>query len=301
MGPVLEGVLALAAAPIVLALLGNHLWLMRAVALGVCALPFLLTPAPPLFRSAAALVTWLFLVKTLQFAAGHEKPLGFVDRLQFLTIPAVVRWETPRRKDPGRAIRTLLRAGLQLGLALLLALAVLQLDRTNRVQLITTQIGIYLCLAAACNLAVITLAVRGLDYDDPFDNPLAARTPGEFWGRRWNTWVNHMLYRYVFVPSGGWRRPVRGTLAAFAASAAIHEGLVIAGTREVSGWMGSFFLVQGVLVAATSQSRSFRQLARRVPALTWGFTLAVMLATGILLVRGAEGIDPSEAWRRCCR
>jgi len=99
------------------------------------------------------------------------------------------------------------------------------------VQLITTQVGIYLALAGACNLAVVTLALRGLDFDDPFDNPLVARSPGEFWGRRWNTWVNHMLYRYVFVPSGGWRRPVRGTLAAFPVSGALHEGFVVVGAR----------------------------------------------------------------------
>lgn len=169
------------------------------------------------------------------------------------------------------------------------------------VQLITTQVGIYLALAGACNLAVVTLALRGLDFDDPFDNPLVVRSPREFWGRRWNTWVNHMLYRYVFVPSGGWRRPVRGTLAAFAVSGALHEGFVVVGTREFTGWMGGFFLAQGVLVAATSQSRWFRRLVRHAPALTWVFTLVAALTTGVMLVRGADGIDPSEAWRRCCR
>jgi hypothetical protein len=50
-----------------------------------------------------------------------------------------------------------------------------------------------------------------------------------------------------------------------------------------------------------TRSRSFRRLARRAPALTWAFTAVVMLATGTMLVRGADGIDPSNAWRRCCR
>jgi hypothetical protein len=266
-----------------------------------CALPFFLPTAEPFFRAAVALLTWLLLVKTLQYTAGHEKPMGFVDLLQFLTIPAVVRWETPRRKDPHRIWKALSKGLGQLALALLLMIAVLQLDRTHPIQLITTQIGIYLSLAGACNLVVVTLAMRGLDFDDPFDNPLAARSPGEFWGRRWNTWVNHMLYRYVFVPSGGWRRPVRGTLAAFAVSGALHEGFVVVGTREFTGWMAGFFLVQGVLVAVTSQSRSFRRLARHAPALTWTFTLMALLTTGVMLVRGADGIDPSDAWRRCCR
>jgi len=148
---------------------------------------------------------------------------------------------------------------------------------------------------------VVSLSLRGLDYDDPFDNPLAARTPGEFWGRRWNTWVSHMLYRYVFLPSGGRRHPVRGTLAAFAVSGALHEGFVVVGTLGFSGWMGGFFLLQGALVAATSHSRPFRRLARRAPLATWAFTIVLMLATGTLFVRGADGIEPSDAWRRCCR
>ncbi len=299
--PLTPGLLLLVTVPVILSLSRDRHGVMRLGALSACALPFLLPDNEPFFRAAAAILTWLFLVKTLQYTAGHEKPSGFVDLVQFLTIPAVVRWEAPRRKDQRRIGQTLLRGLVQLGLALLLMLAVLQLDRTHLVQLVTTQIGIYLSLAGVCNLAVVTLALRGLDYDDPFDNPLAARTPGEFWGRRWNTWVNHMLYLYVFVPLGGRRKPLRGTLAAFAISGALHEGFVVVGTRDVTGWMGGFFLVQGVLVVATSQSPSFRRLARRAPVLTWAFTLMAMLTTGIMLVRGADGIDPSNAWHRCCR
>jgi hypothetical protein len=94
---------------------------------------------------------------------------------------------------------------------------------------------------------------------------------------------------------------VRGTLAAFAVSGAFHEAAADVGTLSFSGWMLAYFLVQGTLVAATSQARSFRRLARRAPALTWALTVVVMLATGAMLVRGSDGIDPSNAWRRCCR
>lgn len=299
--PAVPGLLALAALSMTLALLRHRSGLLRAVALAGCTLPFFISPSEPLLRAAATLLTLLFLVKALQYSAGHQTPRGLLDFLQFLIIPAVVRWENPRRPDAARAARTLLTSLMQLGLALLIMVVVLRLDRKNPVQLITTQIGIYLGLAAACNLAAVSLSLRGLDYDDPFDNPLAARTPGEFWGGRWNTWVNHTLYRYVFVPSGGRRHPVRGTLAAFAVSGALHEAMADAGTLAFSGWMFGYFLVQGALVVATSQSRSFRRLARRAPALTWALTVVVMLATGVMFVRGADGIDPSDAWLRCCR
>jgi hypothetical protein len=247
----------------------------------------------------AAILTWLFTVKTLQYVAGHERPVGFVNTLLFLAIPAVVRWESPPPAGKGRAVRTLLTSAAQLALAGLLLLLVLQLDPRHPIQLITTQIGIYLSLAGACNLAVIPLALRGLDYDDPFDNPMAARTPGEFWGRRWNTWVNHMLFRYVFVSVGGWRRPALGTLAAFTVSGALHEGFMAVGTGRVTGWMGGFFLVQGLIVTVTSRP-TFRRLARQRPGMSWAITLFLLLVTGPMLVRGADGVDPSNAWRRCC-
>ena len=294
-------VAVLVALPVTLALLRSSRHAMRAVAFAACALPFLLPPEEPFLRAAAALLTWLFMVKTLQFTAGHETPTGPVDLLLFLLIPAVVRWQTPRRPDMGRARRTLGTSVMQLGLALFLMFIVLQLDSRHPIQILTTQFGIYLGLAGATNLATVSLALRGLDHDDAFDNPLVSRTPGEFWGRRWNTWVNHMLYRYVFTPAGGRRHPVRGTMLAFAVSAALHEGFVVVGTREFTGWTGGFFLVQGLIVVATSQSRSFRQFARQSPGLSWAFTLIVMLATGVMLVRGVDGIDPSDAWARCCR
>ena len=89
-------------------------------------------------------------------------------------------------------------------------------------------------------------------------------------------------------------------MAAFAVSGAFHEAFTAVATLTVSGWIGGFFLVQGTLVAATSRVSAFRRLARRVPAVAWAGTVLAMLATGTMLVRGAEGIDPSHAWRRCC-
>lgn len=292
--------LAIAATLAALILLRNRPRAMCGVALAACVLPLLLPTSDPLLRAGTALLTWLFLVKTLQFAARHEAPTGVFDLLLFLTIPAVVRWQAARRPDYARALRSVVRGLGQLALMGLLTLTVISLDARNPVQLITTQVGIYLALAGVLNIAAATLSARGLDYDDPFDNPLAARTPAEFWSRRWNTWVSHMLHRYVFLPAGGRRHPLRGTLAAFAASAALHEGFVVVGLLTVSGWMGAYFLLQGVLVAVTSRWRPFRRLAREVPALGWLVTLAVLLASGTLLVRGADGLDPSQGWRRCC-
>ncbi|HET7745897.1 MAG TPA: MBOAT family protein [Vicinamibacteria bacterium] len=285
----------------VLALLRPWPSAMRVVGLVGCALPFALPLSTPLLRAGAALVCWLVFIKVLQYAAGHERPRGAVEFFQFAILPAVVRWDGPRRADLARFGRTAAAGVFQVAVALLLVWLVTSLDLRSPVELVTTQLGLYFALAGFANLAALSLSLRGLDYQDPFDNPLLSRTPSEFWGRRWNTWVNHTLYRYVFLPAGGRRRPARGIMAAFLVSGLFHDALVAAGNLRVTLWMTAFFLLQGLIVAVTSGSRGFRRLARRSPVLTWAVTAVLMLTTGVLLVRGADGIDPSRAWERCCR
>lgn len=299
--PLVGALAGLLLLPLVLALFRRWPRAGCALAALACVVPFLVPTPHPLVRAGLALLTWVYLVKSLQYAAGHERPGSLTDFLQFVTLPVVVRWDAPRRPDPRRALASLGR-----GLALAVVLgglvhAAVGHDLAPAVRLVVTEVGVYVALAALCNVAVVPLALRGLDYDDPFDSPLLARSPAEFWGRRWNSWVSHMLYRYVFTPAGGRRHPVRGTLAAFAASAALHEALVDVGIRGFSGWMGLFFLVQGALVVATSRWPAFRRQERRRPVLTWGFTLAAMLTTGVLFVRGMDGADPFRTWDRIGR
>ena len=269
------------------------------VALTGCALPFLLPLSLPEVRALATVFTLGLSFRALQFAAGHVRPQGWVDFLFFVfSTFAVVRWKTPRRPDPRRAALAFGTCLLQLGLAWLLMRFVAQLDPHHPVQLVTAQLGLYLVVAAICNFSQVKLSLRGLDYDDAFNNPLASRTPAEFWGQRWNTLISHLLHRYVFLPAGGRRHPLRGVLAAFAASGVLHEVLVYMVTCKFSGSMFAYFGLQGVLVASTSRSRFVRRLARERPVIAWALTTLVMLGTGVLFVRGLDGADPSEAWRR---
>jgi len=263
-------------------------------------MPFLLPASAPIPRVIVAMVTWPIFVRMLRYAAGHERPQGLHDFLQFLMIAAIIRWQSPRRPDKARALRSLLTAVVQVGLATALMQTTLWLDLRNAVLLVTTQIGIYLVVAGIFNVYETWLSLRGLDYDPPFDSPFLSRTPAEFWARRWNTWIHAILHQYVFIPCGGRRHPVRGTFAAFAISGVFHVGLVAAGTLNLSGWMFAYFLLQGALVVGTSRSRSFRQLAARRPALSAAMTLAVILGAGSMLIRGAADVDPSHAWQRCC-
>jgi hypothetical protein len=297
--PLIPGLFALVGLLVVLTLLRDWPRLLCFVAMAGCALPFFLPTSEPLWRSVALVLTHFALIKALQFAAGHVQPRGRIDFFLFMLNPVpVVRWATPRRPDLRRAAFALLTGLGQLGLVWGLMLLVTQLDARNPVQLFTTQIGLYLVVAGICNLSLVKFSLRGLDHDDVFNNPFASLTPGEFWGRRWNTMVSDLLHRYVFLPAGGRRHPVRGMLAAFAVSGAYHELIFDLGTLKFNGGMLAFFMVQGGLVAVTSGSRGFRRLVREVPVLAWLVTTILMLATGILFVYGMDGVDPSNAWRR---
>lgn len=289
---------ALVALPVTVVLLRNWPRLLCLVALAGCALPFFLPRSEPLWRSFALAFTFFLVVKALYFRAGHARPRGSFDFLLFIVTFATVRWETPRRPDPIRAVRRLVTGLFLLGLAWLVRDLVLRLDRHNPVQLFTSQLGLYLIVAGVCNLAVVKLSLRGLDHDDVFHNPFGSLTPAEFWGRRWNSYVGHLLHRYVFLPTGGRRHPVRGLLAAFAVSGAMHELFFDFGTMKFNGGMLGYFLLQGGLVAVTSRSRSYRRLTRDFPVVAWVLTTVVMLLTGILFVRGMDGVDPSNGWRR---
>ena len=86
-----------------------------------------------------------------------------------------------------------------------------------------------------------------------FDAPPLARSPRDFWSRRWNLVVHDLVFRHVFLPLGGLRRPLRATVGIFALSGFIHEYFVFATLGRLSsytGYMMVFFGIHGVAVMA---------------------------------------------------
>ena len=146
------------------------------------------------------------------------------------------------------------------------------------------------------------LGGRGLDF---MDNPFAARTPADFW-RRYNRPVHQALHEDVFVPAGGRRRPVMGTVVVFVVSAAIHEYVFSVPVGRVQGLQTAFFLVQGVAVAATMRLRPRGVGAAVAVAATFAFNVA----TGVLFFASVAQVvpfydnelpfGPGAALRRSC-
>lgn len=107
------------------------------------------------------------------------------------------------------------------------------------------------------------------------DRPFAARSLSEFWGRRWNRWVGAWLRQVCYLPLRD--RPHLGIVAAFGASAALHELLVavpmwLVYHRCLFGLMTAYFLLQAVGLLLE------RRWVRRHPAVgriwTWIWVIA---------------------------
>jgi hypothetical protein len=89
---------------------------------------------------------------------------------------------------------------------------------------------------------------------DPMANPMAARTPADFW-RRWNRPAQQFLAEYGFAPAGGLRRVTRATLTTFVVSGLIHEYVFGIASGRIQGRQLLFFSLQGCATLATLRAR----------------------------------------------
>ena len=92
----------------------------------------------------------------------------------------------------------------------------------------------YLLLAAMAEAVRGLCALGGIEADPVFRRPVLARTPAEFWGRRWNLVVHGFARRYLFLPVARRRGPALAVLATFAASGLMHEYLVLASVGDAA-------------------------------------------------------------------
>jgi hypothetical protein len=273
------------------------------------------------FRLRARSVAWLVcstVILLSPFCVPHDaRALRFLDSVVAITLlfkvydayrePALAAgmgagkwvaylpnwfWFVLRRVPRGRpARRDWLRVAVDAPLmvaAVALFVCLLRLDWSG-VPFALEHTAKVLALAAAMMLIGRTFAAlyRQLigPARDPILNPLAARTPAEFW-RRWNRPFRDFFDEYVFRPSGPARRPVLATLTVFAVSGLLHEYPFGVAIGRVQGWQMLFFMLQGCAVAATLR---IRPTGRAAP-LWWAGTLAFNLATAMLFCRSVDGV-----------
>ncbi len=138
-----------------------------------------------------------------------------------------------------------------------------------------------------CAMDVATESIRfvhrlfGIDVPPIQRMPILSQTVSEFWGGRWNRPVSGWLNEYFFMPFARRRQLVKGTVAAFTASAFAHAWLfhVVVGLRGALMW-GGFFLLHGAIVLVETRLR-----VRRWPrALRHAWTMGLLLLTSPLFV-----------------
>ena len=232
------------------------------------ALP-LLVPGLPFVRLVAAIAAAAGLARTVDLSREHpSRPVG----ARLLQVLVAVDWRkaqrTRARLDPRGAVRTLLHA---VG-AVLAVLAVYE-ARMRSLLLpgsLAAAIAIWATAEAVSTLVPVLVQLTGWTLPALHDRPIESKRLSELWGSRWNLTVTRWLHSNVFVPVARRRGVSAGSLAAFAVSAAFHAYMAYAGGGPVLAlWMGSFFLVQAVLMSIERALHVERWSS--VAARTWMF------------------------------
>lgn len=144
----------------------------------------------------------------------------------------------------------------------------------------------------------ISLAFLGLEHLAGFGTSpllrgiLRSQTPAEFW-LRYNTRVHRWLRANIFVPAGGVRRPVRGIVLTFLASAVLHEGMFAIATSVLDGRQFAFFALQAPAVLL---SPGLERLARAGGSggkfVAHIVTILWFYLTSILFFHGVQRVFP---------
>jgi len=131
--------------------------------------------------------------------------------------------------------------------------------------------------------------IPALDFSGWF---AGSATPAEFW-RRWNMPAGRFLWRYVYAPVGGGRRPFLALMATFGLNGLVHEYVFGIAAGRVLGSSLLFFLIQGLATAATFRLRPARW-GRAIGVL---LTLMFILASSVLLFVCVNAVVPYYAQR----
>lgn len=129
---------------------------------------------------------------------------------------------------------------------------------------------------------------------ETFVVPVLARSPGDFWGRRWNLVFRNAAYRVLFQRTARRYGASAAGAAVFVWSIVAHEYLVVATLGYTRGDMALFFGLQGMMTLLLSRTR------RGQP---WPTFVAVgahwmwMIATSPLFFLPVLQVFPIDQWR----
>ena len=264
------------------------------------AIPFFVPQAwvyPRIVASVLAVTMAAKIWRLSRAAARDPAMLETLPRfLLWLVVPPESTWpssEAAARRARARAWTRVRRVLLKApGIAALYAIHVL-VPRVHDHALIEAFWALWLVWLAVSAIADLVSALPmmfGIDLEETFDAPPLARSPREFWSRRWNLFVHRFVMSFLFLPLGGRRHPLLATMLVFVGSGLMHEYFIVAclgrpGAR--TGWMLLFFVIQGIAVIAQTVLVRRRARLRPLPR-----PLAVSLHIAWLTLTGPLFFSP---------
>ncbi len=209
-----------------------------------------------------------------------------------------------KRRHQKAAIGALLRGTGALGaiFALLMLDSVVSLHDNRWVSTFWMVWVFYFSAVAAIELPGVPFQLMGLRIVPILRCPPLARSPRDFWSRRWNRWFKRLAHAHIFTPLGGADRPLIGASAVFLVSATVHEALTWASLGQVDGRMFAFFCIHGVATIATTtlaKSMNRRLLMPRAPAVL--LHLAWITLTGPLFFGPINDVFQLTSWSPALR
>lgn len=248
-----------------------------ALALGAVAAAFWFTRAEPDGVRMLAVITLLFCAMKALIGAeariGGEPALPFSRWLCFVGWVGMRPWvfESRSRPDYATARRYAAQGALFMALGLALVFASHGIWRATRSYAWPTPtllVGLSLMLHFGFLklLAGVWQAAGFADARPLFRAPLASRTLGEFWSRRWNLAFSEMVQLAAYRPLVGRAGPTAAALAGFLLSGLLHEVAISGPVRAGYGGPITYFVLHGVLVLLERRSKP---LARALASRPW--------------------------------
>jgi hypothetical protein len=231
--------------------------------LGALSLPFLIPIDWVYGRCLLTAFSIILAIKALERHRGviadralWSNPIGFLFWLAFPPDARCPVSGAERKYNRLLGRRRLARAlAKALGVGMLLALN----ERWPMIHghlLLESQWSLWLTYFAISGIADVVSGLgmqSGIHLQEVFIAPFAARSPRDFWSRRWNRFVHRSAQRNLFAVAGGMHHPIRAITLIFLASGAVHEYLIIGclgRLGEHTGFMMLFFAVHGLAVVA---------------------------------------------------